>query len=336
MPALIERPKMSLQMWAALKAHIMRERERKKQEQEADEAIERLRREQEQKRKQDQMTLEEIKDQVVQSEKKLKDLKDEKHKLFMQLKKVLHEDETRRRAHEMAAAQAAAAAASQAYATHPGINAGSVTQSQSLYIQNIGRTPVLYKMATPNNTVHSGSLKRPLTPSPPPMPHVSSSYQPQYTYKAQVTAFGPKLIPYPTSVAQQTPVYYTTHHIVSGTPASSAMTDAAIYSYGAHYGTAQSAESTRKHTAGGYGHITQGFTRAVPQQLEHGNPKGTAYTSEEKFYVQAGVMQRAPVGGSLTTGQPVVAVQRQLGGGFTTQQSLQRHQYPSQQEARFY
>lgn len=82
MPALIERPKMSLQMWAALKSHIMRERERKKQEQEADEAIERLRREQELKRKQDAMTLEEIKDQVTQSEKKLKELKAEKHQLF--------------------------------------------------------------------------------------------------------------------------------------------------------------------------------------------------------------------------------------------------------------
>ncbi|XP_064483942.1 G protein pathway suppressor 2-like [Ornithodoros turicata] len=332
MPALIERPKMSLQMWAALKAHIMRERERKKQEQEADEAIERLRREQEQKRKQDQMTLEEIKDQVVQSEKKLKELKDEKHQLFMQLKKVLHEDETRRRALIKEANEMAAA--SQAYASHQGI---AVTQPQSLYIQNVGRTPVLYKM-TPqtNNSLHSVSLKRPLTPSPPP-PHATSAYQPQYTYKAQVTAFGPKLIPYPSSVAQQaTPVYYTTHHIVSG--ASSAMTDAAIYSYGAQY--AAPAVSPRKHLAvpsTAYGHVTQGFTRAIPQQLEHGNPKPSAYPSDEKFYVQAGVMQRAPVGGSLTTGQPVVAVQRQLGGTFGAQQALQqRHPYPSQQGTRFY
>lgn len=31
MPALIERHKMSLAMWAALKTHIMRQREKKKQ-----------------------------------------------------------------------------------------------------------------------------------------------------------------------------------------------------------------------------------------------------------------------------------------------------------------
>ncbi|XP_035219150.1 G protein pathway suppressor 2-like isoform X1 [Stegodyphus dumicola] len=96
MPALIERPKMSLAMWAALKTHIMKQRERKKQEQEADEAVERLRREQEMKRKQNAMTLEEIREQLAQLEKKLQELRVEKHEMFLCLKRVLNEDDKRR------------------------------------------------------------------------------------------------------------------------------------------------------------------------------------------------------------------------------------------------
>lgn len=373
MPALIERPKMSLQMWAALKNHIMRERERKKQEQEADEAIERLRREQELKRKQDAMTLEEIKDQVTQSEKKLKELKDEKHQLFMQLKKVLHEDDTRRRAldkeaNEVAAAHAAAAAANQAYASHQALGIlGGASQAQPLYIQSLGRAPILYKVSSPqpnNNTVrtHANSLKRPLSPSSPPLPShaAQSGYQatPQFTYKAQVTAYGPKLVPYQTVVTsgtQSTPVYYSTghHHIVS-----SGSDTPTIYSAGAYtpqfataHSTAQTELALKQHggvvvstsasSQQGYTHISQ---QAFQRQLEHttataagsgGSNKGSA-ASEEKFYIQTNVIPRAPLSGSLVTGQPVVS--RQVNGtAFGGGQNVQRHQYTSQSSgARFY
>uniref|UniRef100_A0A1E1X4C7 Putative myosin class ii heavy chain n=1 Tax=Amblyomma aureolatum TaxID=187763 RepID=A0A1E1X4C7_9ACAR len=361
MPALLERPKMSLQMWAALKSHIMRERERKKQEQEADEAIERLRREQELKRKQDAMTLEEIKDQVTQSEKKLKELKDEKHQLFMQLKKVLHEDDTRRRAldkeaNEIAAAHAAAA--SQAYANHQALGiVGAGGQAQTMYIQSLGRAPVLYKMTSPqpSNTIrtHSNSLKRPLSPSPPLPSHAQAGYQPaQFTYKAQVTAYGPKLVPYPavvTSGTQQTPVYYAAHHIVPGADS----TAPTIYSAGTYAPQftphpATAAELTLKQhgvvaptsvsssQGQGYTHISQ---QAFQKHLEHGSNKGTASAgsnyNDDKFYVQTNVIPRAPLSGSLVTGQPVVSVSRQVNGAFSGQ-SVQRHQYTSQSGTRFY
>ncbi|KAH7936565.1 hypothetical protein HPB49_001419 [Dermacentor silvarum] len=97
-PALVEPPKMSMAMWVALKKHIVRQREKQKQEQEAGVAKARVRRELELKRRQDAMTLQEIRDQVQQSEKKLVSLKEEKHQLFMQLKKVLNEESTRKRA----------------------------------------------------------------------------------------------------------------------------------------------------------------------------------------------------------------------------------------------
>ncbi|KAG1682001.1 G protein pathway suppressor 2 [Nymphon striatum] len=117
MPAVIERPKISQEMWDALKAHIMRERKRKKEEQEADAEEERLRRERERKQRQSIMTLDETKVQargrvnlteisasllelqamILQLQKKLSELTDEKHELFARLKKVLHEDDNNKR-----------------------------------------------------------------------------------------------------------------------------------------------------------------------------------------------------------------------------------------------
>ncbi|KAH8030815.1 hypothetical protein HPB51_011859 [Rhipicephalus microplus] len=239
MPALVERPKMSIAMWAALKNHIMRQREKKKQEQEADAATERVRRERELKRRQDAMTLEEIRDQVQQSEKKLVTLKEEKHQLFMQLKKVLHEDDTRKRAlvkeanemaalnhsylqqqHNAAMHQHAAAAAAAAAAAIP----------QHLYIQDINRAHSMYKLAQPipqnPSVLHRAPLKRPLTPSPPPSSQAATSstsssqqatppqsgFSPQqpYAYKAQMpgsAAYGaPKLIP--AYAPGHGPIYY--------------------------------------------------------------------------------------------------------------------------------
>jgi TolA-binding protein len=66
-------------------------------EQEADAEVERQRKERERKQKQDVMTLGETRDQISQLEVRLAQLKDEKHQLFLQLKKVLNEDDNRRR-----------------------------------------------------------------------------------------------------------------------------------------------------------------------------------------------------------------------------------------------
>nr|CAH7724291.1 unnamed protein product [Callosobruchus chinensis] len=87
------------QMWKMLKvkAHIQRERARKRQEREQEVEEERLRKEREAREQQDVMTLGETREQISQVEIKLQQLKEEKHQLFLQLKKVLNEDDNRRR-----------------------------------------------------------------------------------------------------------------------------------------------------------------------------------------------------------------------------------------------
>lgn len=66
-------------------------------EQEADAEVQRQRREREQKQKQDVMTLGETREQISALEARLAALTEEKHQLFLQLKKVLNEDDNRRR-----------------------------------------------------------------------------------------------------------------------------------------------------------------------------------------------------------------------------------------------
>jgi len=65
-------------------------------EQEADAEEERLRKERERQQKQDVMTLGETREQIATLESELCQLKEEKHQLFLQLKKVLNEDDRRR------------------------------------------------------------------------------------------------------------------------------------------------------------------------------------------------------------------------------------------------
>ena len=56
--------------------------------------------EREHKKKQEALTLEGTKDQIAQLEQKLNSYKSEKHELFHTLKKVLYEDDTRKRLKE--------------------------------------------------------------------------------------------------------------------------------------------------------------------------------------------------------------------------------------------
>lgn len=176
MPAVVAgRPKKEKEdMWEALKAHIIRERQRKKQEQEADAEVERQRKERERQQKQDVMTLGETREQISQLETRLAQLKDEKHQLFLQLKKVLNEDDRRRQlVKESSDMMSMHAYPAMALGGHP----------QIFLQQNIplaGRTPI-YKVATPHGQhtlLPSGALKRTRTPSPPP-----SSFHQGYGYK---------------------------------------------------------------------------------------------------------------------------------------------------------
>lgn len=64
---------------------------------EAEVEEERLRKEREAREKQDVMTLGETKEQIQMLEKQLQELRNEKQQLFLQLKKVLNEDDNRKR-----------------------------------------------------------------------------------------------------------------------------------------------------------------------------------------------------------------------------------------------
>ncbi|XP_021917149.1 G protein pathway suppressor 2 isoform X2 [Zootermopsis nevadensis] len=171
MPAVIVgRPKRSEAMWEAIKNHIIRERQKKKQEQEADAEVERQRKERERKQKQDVMTLGETRDQISQLEVRLAQLKDEKHQLFLQLKKVLNEDDNRRR-------QLVKESNENMISMHSYPTVALSSHPQLFLQQNLslpGRPPI-YKIAPTHGTQHSllppGALKRSRSPSPPPNYH---------------------------------------------------------------------------------------------------------------------------------------------------------------------
>lgn len=105
MPTLLEREELSDSMKNALHSHIMREREKKKREEkEAEKDFERrakIEEERKRKEKEDSVNLEQLKDQLTSSAKKLENLKTEKHQLFVQLKKVLQEEEKRKKEKEL-------------------------------------------------------------------------------------------------------------------------------------------------------------------------------------------------------------------------------------------
>lgn len=90
-------PSLGPEMRGALRKHIMRKRQRLKQEMEQDAIEKRLKREREQERIQDAMTLDQIKEQLSNLEKRLETLRSEKHDLFVQLKQVLNEGNSKRK-----------------------------------------------------------------------------------------------------------------------------------------------------------------------------------------------------------------------------------------------
>jgi len=96
-PIIIERQKMPRDTWVSLRSHIMRERQEQKKEEEKNEQFEKKKKEMEKRKKQEASSLEMTKEQIGDLEEKLSSLKKEKHQLFLTLKKVLNEDETRRR-----------------------------------------------------------------------------------------------------------------------------------------------------------------------------------------------------------------------------------------------
>ncbi|XP_014247216.1 G protein pathway suppressor 2 isoform X2 [Cimex lectularius] len=175
MPAVVAcRPQSSEQMFQALKQYILKERQKKKQEQEADAEVERQRKERELQQKQDVMTLEENREQIAQLEQTLNQLKDEKHQLFLQLKKVLNEDERRRQQET----------SNEVVDMYGGLYTGVSPmpgQLSQLVIQQPNYVPMpdrpMYKVPPTHSFLSPPSLKRPRSPSPPPhKPHYSQHY----------------------------------------------------------------------------------------------------------------------------------------------------------------
>lgn len=166
-------------MWQALKVHITRERQRKRQEQEADAEEERQRKERERQQKQDVMTLGETREQISNLENELSQLKDEKHQLFLQLKKVLNEDDNRRR--QLIKETSVCSEVLTAVGGYPGT--GPRVVHPQLFLPLPRSSSPLYKVAvgTPTHTLlPSGPLKRTHSPSPPP---TASPYHAGYGYK---------------------------------------------------------------------------------------------------------------------------------------------------------
>lgn len=183
MPALLERPKMTKTMYQALKRHILKEREHKRQaEQEQDAIEEQQRKELEMKKKKEQedsQSLEQTKEQIAHLEKRLETLNQEKHELFSQLKKVLHqEDETRKRAQIKEQSELM----SLQQATYPSHGMPPVSGHPVLiHTGPLTGRPQMYRPTTSIMTVPQVAnvpLKRPRSPSPPP----ASGYQ-QHQYQ---------------------------------------------------------------------------------------------------------------------------------------------------------
>ncbi|XP_013098721.1 serine/arginine repetitive matrix protein 1 [Stomoxys calcitrans] len=138
----------------ALKAFILKERQRKKEEYQAKLEQDRQRKEREARERQNDMTLEETRGQITKLEQKLTELQNQKQQLFLQLKKVLNEDENRKKQqkdNEMYAMQALQAQAASA-APQPQVFLPPKIQQHTM--------PVLTK--PPNNP----PVKRGRSPSP--------------------------------------------------------------------------------------------------------------------------------------------------------------------------
>ncbi|CAG0888987.1 unnamed protein product [Cyprideis torosa] len=196
-------------IFAALKAHILRARKRKREEDEMEEEEERLRLEQERKRKESAITLEEVKEDIRKWEKKLTDLKEEKHELFSQLKKVLHEDEVRRRQQVIKEQESAAAAGAVSTVVFPRIPPSpysyAVSSShQPLYLGGAGGTSLVY--STSSLAPSTGGAPLYIKDSHHLLPHMVRSYQ------RRTPSPPPPQGPYGPAASHKPPSVSATHH----------------------------------------------------------------------------------------------------------------------------
>lgn len=185
---MIERPKLTKATYQALKRYILLEREKKKQEQEQDKAQERLRKERElrkRKEEEDSLTLEQTKEQLLQLERRLAELKQDKHGLFSELKKVLHQENEMRQRAQMKEQNEIAALQQQQQQQYPAGLQPVPGSHTSVFMQSHmvpARTKYMnVATAHPSAGVQQG-IKRSRSPSSPPpqSAHYPGHYGGQY------------------------------------------------------------------------------------------------------------------------------------------------------------
>jgi G protein pathway suppressor 2 len=286
-----ERPKMPRATWEALRNHIIRERQNKKKKEEKNEEYERLKKERENKKKQEASSLEETKEQIGQLEQKLTNLKEEKHQFFLTLKKVLNEDDTRRRKETSEMNNIMGYTQST-----PIMPLAGHAQQHHMYLQPTTRQPNLY-LKGPHIVASlppAPPIKRQRSPSPPRPPAVSSAYY--------------RTTPLPTPGRMSSSVY--------GHPSASA-SGAPIYamSSGVHYpfptsGAAAVRDEDRKQVY--LSHPAAGRF-SIHQQIEQANQKTGFPTDRERARLglpPAPAAHSQPVAltasraGSITAGYP--------------------------------
>lgn len=166
----IERPKMPRATWEALRAHVIKERQKKKQMLDKTQEVERQKIQRETKKKQEAKTLVDTRNEISSLEIKLAQLKEEKHQLFHTLKKVmagtnadavLYEDD-RRRSKDVSH--------SNIYMQQPVQRATSGIQYMKPHHPHMLLAPTISQVnaaASLNQPQNLATLKRQRSPSPP-------------------------------------------------------------------------------------------------------------------------------------------------------------------------
>jgi len=303
-------------MWIALKTHIIRQRQKKKQEQEADAEVERLRKEKERQQKQDKMTLGETREQISQLEQRLQQLKEEKHQLFLQLKKVLNEDDNRRRQ---------AVKESDVIETYGYPGGMSLGIPQLFLQQNIplaNRNP-LYKVPSSHSLLPGGTLKRRRSPSPASYPqygaYKTSTNQGNYQ-KADDGRRGHEYVravlwnkPYGLTENSQYGGFYATTTTISYT-SSTATPAQTVYSYGGPQFQAQPSPSTAAEPAPPKHHYLQ--RPHNPSYVHVAAIDGKQPFPEDNFYSSGRPATHVPLhGGAIPIQQPAQGAKT---GGITS------------------
>jgi len=184
--------------WDALRSHIIKERRRRQEEEGKAEEYERLKKEKEKKKMMEATSLDETKKQISQLEEKLTALKEEKHQLFLTLKKVLNEDENRKRKEISEHNSMYGAAHGAPVFPLTGHVAQNNPQLAAMYLHPQSRQPAMYlkpHSGLPQALAQSQSIKRQRTPSPPRPPASLASQHfrtiPMTTHGARTSYAGP-------------------------------------------------------------------------------------------------------------------------------------------------